>query len=604
MRIPVSCGSCSNEFSANETSAGKRVKCPACGEGVRVPQADDEQEPPRRSSGSKKSKGKSAKSAGVSPILIGVGAGGGVAVLALALFLLSNRGGNQPSPVAQPGPPTMTQPPLQQPSVAHGNTQPPVSSPAIGHNPMPPTSPQMAHNPAPPTSPQMAHNPAPPTSPQMAHNPGPPKTGNMGVPVSQSPNTQNPNLPGIPPTGTGAAQTTAAPVDNTPLRELSMTELVAQVDRSVVRIIVKSDQGASVGSGFVIDVDGSIMTNYHVIEGSRTAEVEFETGEKANVVGFTTIDKARDLAIIKIGLGQKPLQQVRVASELPQKGEKVAAFGAPRGLGFTASDGIISAIRKTPEFPARSAGTYLQTTAPISPGNSGGPLVNMRGEVVGVNSFKMEGENLNFAASATDIRDVIANRGSNVTPLSPEALPNVYTEKFGRAENLAGTTKGNMLLGSIHDAIIMMLPFTFDPSGRVSDNVELQVEKNLIKKAGWTKVTKQSQVKGSTALVVVLIYFQQAEKVKDADKKGVSELMCRVRIVARDVDKDGVAYTAIVWDENGALGTISLNSLLSGGFPPTMKSKISEFFNKIYVGIKKAQRNAGDGDDEKSEKAK
>ena len=104
--------------------------------------------------------------------------------------------------------------------------------------------------------------------------------------------------------------------------------------------------------------------------------------------------------------------------------------------------------------------------------------------------------------------------------------------------------------------------------------------------------------------MVVLIYFQQAEKVKDADKKLVSELMCRVRIVARDVDKEGVAYTAIVWDESGALGTISINSLLGGGFPPAMKTKISEFFNKIYVGIKKAQRNAGDGDDEKSEKAK
>ena len=584
MRIPVSCGSCSNEFSASESAAGKRVKCPACGEGVRVPLEAEEQELPRRSSGSKKSKGKSSKSAGMSPMLIGLGAGGGgVAVLGLALMLMNNRGGNQNLPVAPPGTAAMTSTtpmqPTQQPSVAHANTQ---------------TS-----------SPSMAHTPTPPTNPAIAHNSGSSNSGNMNPAVPLTPNNQVPNPQGLPAAGSILAQKPAAPVDTVPLRELTMPELVAHVEKSVVRIIVKSDQGASVGSGFVIDSDGSIMTNYHVIEGARTAEVEFDSGDKAKVIGFTTVDKQRDLAIIKIDQGTKPLHQIRVASDLPQKGEKVAAFGAPRGLSFTASDGIISAIRKTPEFSARSAGTYLQTTTPISPGNSGGPLVNMRGEVVGVNSFKIEGENLNFAASATDIRDVISGRGDKVTPLSPDALPLVYTEKaFGRAENLAGTTKGNMLLGQIHDAIIMMLPFTFDPSGRVSDNVELQVEKNLIKKAGWTKVTRQSQVKGSTALVVVLIYFQQAEKVKDADKKLVSELMCRVRIVARDVDKDGVAYTAIVWDENGALGTISLNSLLGGGFPPAMKTKISEFFNKIYVGIKKAQRNLDDGADVKADAGK
>ncbi len=579
MRIPVSCGACSNEFSASETSAGKRVKCPACGEGVRVPLEAEEQELPRRSSGSKKSKGKTSKSGGISPLLIGLGAGGGgVAILGLALMLMNNRGGNQAVPVATPGTPVAapTAPQLAMP-------QPPMVA-----QPNTPVSP----------APVMAQNPIAPTNPAAAHNSGSSNSVNMNAPALQPPSNLASNSQGPAPVSSGGAQKPVIPVDNAPLRELSMPELVAQVEKSVVRIIVKSDQGASVGSGFVIDADGSIMTNYHVIEGGKSAEVEFDTGDKSNVVGFTTVDKERDLAIIKIDQGQKPLHQVRVASELPQKGEKVAAFGAPRGLSFTASDGIISAIRKTPEFSARSAGTYLQTTTPISPGNSGGPLVNMRGEVVGVNSFKIEGENLNFAASATDIRDVIAGRGEKVTPLSPEALPLVYTEKaFGRAENLAGTTKGNMLLGQIHDAIIIMLPFTFDPSGRVTDNVELQVEKNLIKKAGWTKVTRQSQVKGSTALVVVLIYFQQAEKVKDADKKLVSELMCRVRIVSRDVDKDGVAYTAIVWDESGALGTISINSLLGGGFPPAMKTKISEFFNKTYQGIKKAQRGADDGAD-------
>jgi hypothetical protein len=384
--------------------------------------------------------------------------------------------------------------------------------------------------------------------------------------------------------------------DDAPLKELVMTDLIALVEKSVVRIIVRSEVGASVGSGFVIDTAGLIMTNYHVIEGAKSAFVEFETGKKATVTGFTTIDKERDLAIIKIDVDSKELQRIRIAKELPKKGEKVAAFGAPRGLSFTASDGIISAIRHTPEFNARTEGSYLQTTAPISPGNSGGPLVNMRGEVVGVNSFKIEGENLNFAASSNDIRDVIANKGDTVTPLSPEALPTKYTDKAaGRAEDLSGTTKGRMLLAQIRDVAIVMLPFTFDPSGRFSDYVEDQVGDKLTKGCGWKKVMRQSQFKNSTAVVIVLIYFRVAENIEKADEKGVSELMCRIRIVARDVDKDGEAYAAIVWSEDSPLGTVSLSSLATGLVTDTMKKKIGEFFNKLVSASKKAKRDAENG---------
>ena len=379
--------------------------------------------------------------------------------------------------------------------------------------------------------------------------------------------------------------------------ELSMPELIAKIEKSVVRIVVKSDDGLSVGSGFVIESDGTIMTNYHVIEGAKSAVAEFNTGKKYNVLGFTAIDTDRDMAIIKI----KPdttLQKVPVAAVLPMKGEKVAAFGAPRGLSFTASDGIVSAIRNCPdpEFKARTAGCYLQTTTPISPGNSGGPLVNMRGEVVGINSFKMQGENLNFAVSAKDVRDLISHPGKRLIALSPETVPRKFTDKsdtYDRAENLAGTTRGNLLLGQIRDAVIVMLPFKFnDPSKRVADFVESQVEKSLIKKAGWTKVTDQSQVRPGTALVVVLFYFQVAEGIANAEKKNINELKCRVRIVTRDIDKDGAAYTSIVWDEDGTLGTVTVRSLQEGLVPPAMRGKISDFFNKIVIAHRKAKHEA------------
>ena len=527
MRIPVSCDSCSNEFSASENFAGRRIKCPVCGEGVRVPLSGDEMpELPRRSGGGKKkTKGRENKSGGLSPLLVGLGAGGGIAVLGLLLLSMNGTG---------------------------------------------------TYNlPAPPVSTALAQN-APATTPSVAP-PGTEVAGGGNVPPVQ------PLFAAPDPVVTEKVK-----LESEPPPIMTMPELVARVEKSVVRIIVRSPQGASVGSGFVIDSDGSIMTNYHVIEGASSAVVEFDTGEKADVIGFTKVDKVRDLAIIKIHQDPKRLQQLPVAPALPEKGEKVAAFGAPRGLPFTASDGIISAIRHSPEFNLRKEGTYLQTTTPVSPGNSGGPLINMRGEVVGINSFKVDGENLNFAASATDIRSVIAEPEKAVTPLSPAALERVFTRKnpFSRAENLARTQRGDMLLGRISEAVIMMLPFAVDPTGNISSFVDREISKNLINKARWAEVDPRYQIKKNTAFVVVLIYFTEDPK----KNPSAVELMCSVQIVARDVDKDGFDYTAIVYDEHKSLGKIHINSLEIGKIPNGMKKVIPEFFGNIVKEFRKAQR--------------
>ena len=576
MRIPVSCLSCSHEFTASEAAIGKRVKCPACGEGVRVTEEVDEVvEQPRRASGSgRKAKGRAAPAGNQSSLLIGLAAGAGAVIVLAIGFLVMNGRGNQPAtlPVTPPG--------AQQPAVAQSIT--PAGNPGFAPGSASPGS--AIPGPAPGlTAPGLG---GPGMQPAMGL-PGQQVAGNVPNPTPAAPVApQNPSAPA----NNTPSVTPSKPVavTNEPRVEMDMKDLVKRIEKSVVRIIVKSDQGASIGSGFVIDSDGSIMTNYHVIEGANSAEVEFENGDKAAVIGFTTIDTERDIAIIRIEKDPATLHGVRVANTLPEKGEKVAAFGAPRGLSFTASDGIISAIRTTPEFNAREKGIYLQTTTPISPGNSGGPLVNMFGEIVGVNSFKMEGENLNFAVSATDIRDVIANRGTEVTPISPTSLKRVFTEKnpFSRAENLAGTERGTLLFGRIRDAVIMMLPFAVDPSGNVSAFVEREVAKNLITKAKWTEITRREQIKKSTAVVVVLIYFTADPK----KSPNALELMCKIQIVARDVDKDGLDFTAIVYDEHKSLGKISPSSLVDGNIPNGMKQKIPEFFNKIVQDFRKAQK--------------
>jgi S1-C subfamily serine protease len=190
-----------------------------------------------------------------------------------------------------------------------------------------------------------------------------------------------------------------------------LVDLVKRVGPAVVRVSTDT----TFGSGSVADGRGWILTNFHVIHGARTAVVSFQSGEQYDVRGFLIVDPGRDLALLKVDdlRGRVPL---KVAADLPETGERVAAFGNPQGFSFTTSEGIVSAVRTGKDVSQslgeniyRSLGfvvsaSWVQTTAPISPGNSGGPLVNMDGEVVGVNTWHLPGaQNLNFAISAEEI---------------------------------------------------------------------------------------------------------------------------------------------------------------------------------------------------------
>lgn len=217
-----------------------------------------------------------------------------------------------------------------------------------------------------------------------------------------------------------------------------LAQLVAQVDPSVVTVAL-SDR--SLGSGFVVDEKGLILTNYHVIEGAKEASVVFPDKTKFKVEGFIGILPKKDLALIRIEPGTKRLQPLRVAEQAPAKGEKVYAFGAPMGLSGSVSDGIVAALRSGEDVRSTLKGLanrdiynevlgydldaqWLQTTAPISPGNSGGPLVNARGEVVGMNTWVHAlGQNLNFALSAVHIKPMIAGAGTTLHPLAELPKP-------------------------------------------------------------------------------------------------------------------------------------------------------------------------------------
>lgn len=173
--------------------------------------------------------------------------------------------------------------------------------------------------------------------------------------------------------------------------EENMSAVVKETINSVVNI--KTDHGS--GSGFFISPNGFIATNSHVVANSTFVNVT--TSDKkvseAKVIG---VDRHLDVALIKISGDYKPLQFAN--SDEVEIGERVIAIGSPMGYSFSVTEGIVSGVNRTSS--ANDVAGYIQTDAALNPGNSGGPLINAEGKVIGINTFKVEGQNIGFALSS------------------------------------------------------------------------------------------------------------------------------------------------------------------------------------------------------------
>ena len=175
---------------------------------------------------------------------------------------------------------------------------------------------------------------------------------------------------------------------------------------------------SALGSGFVIDKAGHIVTNYHVVEGARSVEVSFSNRDsmKAKIVGS---DPSTDLAVLKVDTPSSALTPLPLAgpSNVVRVGDSVVAIGNPFGLERSVTAGIVSALQRQIQAPnTYSIDHVIQTDAAINHGNSGGPLLNARGEVIGVNSQIETGSRnvgsgnvgVGFAIPVNTVRDVAA----------------------------------------------------------------------------------------------------------------------------------------------------------------------------------------------------
>jgi serine protease Do len=210
---------------------------------------------------------------------------------------------------------------------------------------------------------------------------------------------------------------------NSPPAIRDVRELVNLLGEAVVQ--VRTPGG--LGSGFIINEDGFLITNFHVIEGETQISVEVYHQHNGQLerksykdVKIIAMNKFEDITLLKIDDKDAPkFSRVLLGdSDALAVGETVFAIGSPLGLERTVTEGIVST--KTREM---QGGLYLQTTAQINPGNSGGPLFNLRGEVVGVTNMKIFGEGLGFAIPISAVKYFLDHRDafaySNDNPSNP-----------------------------------------------------------------------------------------------------------------------------------------------------------------------------------------
>ncbi len=196
------------------------------------------------------------------------------------------------------------------------------------------------------------------------------------------------------------------PAEPEPPREYSPAELFASYAPAVVSIKVDHGGWSSGGTGFLIDVEGTIATNEHVIRGASTVRVKLFDGTELTRVELLASDAERDLALLRVDpaqLGEGPRATVLGDSEAVEVGEPVSVIGNPLGLDHTLTNGIVSARR------IYEGERFIQMSAPISPGNSGGPVFDRHGRVIGVSVAQMVGgQNLNLAVPVSQLQAMIA----------------------------------------------------------------------------------------------------------------------------------------------------------------------------------------------------
>lgn len=208
--------------------------------------------------------------------------------------------------------------------------------------------------------------------------------------------------------------------------ELSANEVFHKCAPSVVEITAKNAVSKKTGTGFFYDNAGTVITNYHVIEGCTDIQISLYNGQIYWVDSVLGYDAVRDIAILDTRC--EVSEPLTFGTDEVYTGQTVYTLGSSLGLAGTFSGGMVSCAKRS-----LNNKMYIQTTAPISPGNSGGPLLDTKGQVIGINTACMiDGQNLNFAVPIGDVSEISTNKPAELAELFTRTSKDVSKVKLLR----------------------------------------------------------------------------------------------------------------------------------------------------------------------------
>jgi len=232
--------------------------------------------------------------------------------------------------------------------------------------------------------------------------------------------------------------------------EVNLPELVRRVKPSVVAIATFDQKGEALatGSGFFLHSE-QVLTNLHVIRGAYRAEIRTLDGKGRvyAVTGVMSADEEGDLAVLSVDIPAERSHPLEISTTLPEDGERIFVIGNPLRLEGSVSDGIVSAVREVPNL-----GKIIQITAPVSHGNSGSPLFNLKGQVIGVVTIRViNGENINLAIESSRIAKLPPNKFMMLPELAAKATDKDSAEAV--AASLYRSGLDSMWLGNYDGAL-------------------------------------------------------------------------------------------------------------------------------------------------------
>lgn len=233
-------------------------------------------------------------------------------------------------------------------------------------------------------------------------------------------------------------------------------DIIAYVEHGIVKIDVYDEfnNRKGLGSGFVIDDSGLVATNYHVVDSAVKAEVLFNDGVRYGVEGYMALRPESDIAILKLNGTPPNMRSLDLCGAgQPRTAAQVYSIGHPHGNEFQVTNGIVSRVMKTSQLPSEAQqflksglsdkvdNVWVSHTAQIAPGNSGGPLLNSAGEVIGVNSWVNQQINLGYAVYVGALLELKKQMFSSPQPLKDHRRPPPTLAQVGGQWGIQVTTE-------------------------------------------------------------------------------------------------------------------------------------------------------------------